>query len=102
MAAFSPESWELGLVAFHDGRPIGVQAVLAKAFAADRTVATGSWLGRAFQGQGLGTEMRAAVLTLAFAGLGAAARPLRGDRGQPTVARRLSQVRATSTPGSPR
>ena len=71
VAAFSPESWELGLVAFHDGRPIGVQAVLAKAFAADRTVATGSWLGRPFQGQGLGTEMRAAVLRLAFAGLGA-------------------------------
>ena len=52
LAAFSPESWELGLVAFHDGRPIGVQAVLAKAFAADRTVATGSWLGRAVPGAG--------------------------------------------------
>ena len=32
---------------------------------------TGSWLGRAFHGQGYGTEMRAAVLDLAFDGLGA-------------------------------
>jgi RimJ/RimL family protein N-acetyltransferase len=34
-------------------------------------VATGSWLGRELQGRGLGTEMRAAVLELAFRGLGA-------------------------------
>ena len=33
---------------------------------------TGSWLGRSFQGRGIGTEMRAAVLELAFRGLGAA------------------------------
>ncbi len=69
---FSPGSWELGLVAFHDGRPVGVQALAAKSFASDRTVSTGSWLGRDVQGQGLGTEMRAAVLSLAFSGLGAA------------------------------
>jgi RimJ/RimL family protein N-acetyltransferase len=31
----------------------------------------GSWLGRDHQGQGIGTGMRAAVLWLAFAGLGA-------------------------------
>jgi RimJ/RimL family protein N-acetyltransferase len=72
LEAFSPENWELALVAFHNGDPIGVQAVRANSFAADRSVATGSWLGREFQGYGLGTEMRAAVLTLAFAGLGAA------------------------------
>jgi RimJ/RimL family protein N-acetyltransferase len=34
-------------------------------------VHTGSWLGRDHQGQGIGTQMRAAVLWLAFAGLGA-------------------------------
>ena len=37
-----------------------------------RTVETGSWLGRAHQGRGLGTEVRRANLHLAFAGLGAA------------------------------
>jgi RimJ/RimL family protein N-acetyltransferase len=36
-----------------------------------REVHTGSWLGRRHQGRGIGTEMRAAVLHLAFAGLGA-------------------------------
>jgi len=34
-------------------------------------VSTGSWLGRHYQGQGIGTQMRAAVLVLAFEGLGA-------------------------------
>jgi RimJ/RimL family protein N-acetyltransferase len=34
-------------------------------------VTTGSWLGKEWQGQGLGTEMRAAVLQLAFGGLAA-------------------------------
>ena len=36
-------------------------------------MATGSWLGSRFQGQGVGTEMRAAVVELAFHELGAAA-----------------------------
>lgn len=38
-----------------------------------REVSTGSWPGLAHQGRGLGTEMRAAVLHPAFAGLGARA-----------------------------
>ncbi len=71
LATLTSRSWELGLVAFHEGRPIGVQALAAEAFASDRTVTTGSWLGGEFQDQGLGTEMRAAVLQLAFDGLGA-------------------------------
>ncbi len=32
---------------------------------------TGSWLGRAHQGRGLGKEMRQAALHIIFAGLGA-------------------------------
>lgn len=36
-----------------------------------REVHTGSWLGRRYQGQGIGTQMRAAVLHLALDGLGA-------------------------------
>ena len=54
-----------------DGRPIGAQSIDAEAFAIHRTVATGSWLGLQFQGRGFGREMRAAVLGLAFDGLGA-------------------------------
>jgi RimJ/RimL family protein N-acetyltransferase len=40
-------------------------------FPALREVRTGSWLGRAHQGRGIGKEMRSAVLHLAFEGLGA-------------------------------
>ena len=54
-----------------EDRPIGIQELRATGFPTLRTVETGSWLGRAFQGQGIGTEMRAAVLALAFDGLGA-------------------------------
>jgi RimJ/RimL family protein N-acetyltransferase len=65
------EHWRLELITFRDGEPIGSQGVGADNFAAEREVFTGSWLGRGWQGQGLGTEQRAAVLTLAFDGLGA-------------------------------
>ena len=54
-----------------DGKPVGVQDLGAVHFRAVRSVETGSWLGRAHQGQGLGREMREAILHLAFAGLGA-------------------------------
>ena len=70
-AGWQPENWSLGLVAIADGRVVGTQGVDAERFATMREVGTGSWLGRAEQGRGLGTEMRAAVLELAFAGLGA-------------------------------
>jgi RimJ/RimL family protein N-acetyltransferase len=65
------EEWSLHLLAFFDGKPIGTQSVRAVRFAQRREVDTGSWLGQAFQRQGLGTEMRAAVLELAFGALGA-------------------------------
>jgi RimJ/RimL family protein N-acetyltransferase/predicted GNAT family acetyltransferase len=68
---WQPEDWQLNLVAFHRGRPIGVQGIGAERFAGRRRVATGSWLGREWQGQGLGTEMRAAVLQFAFEDLNA-------------------------------
>jgi len=70
---WSPESWECNFVTLVEGRPIGTQAVSAKSFATSREVTTGSWLGAPFQGQGYGTEQRAAVLELAFRGLGAEA-----------------------------
>jgi RimJ/RimL family protein N-acetyltransferase len=53
------------------GRIVGVQEVGAKHFALTRTVSTGSWVGRDHQSAGHGKAMRAAVLHLAFAGLGA-------------------------------
>ncbi|HEY8452094.1 MAG: GNAT family protein [Micromonosporaceae bacterium] len=72
-ATWTPQRWTLMLAVFHDGAPVGCQDVAAKDFALLREVRTGSWLGRTFQGRGFGKQMRAAVLHLAFAGLGAAA-----------------------------
>jgi RimJ/RimL family protein N-acetyltransferase len=68
---FAPEAWGLNLMVELDGVPIGSQSVHADRFSVLRTVDTGSWLGRPYQGRGLGTEMRAAVLAFAFDGLGA-------------------------------
>jgi RimJ/RimL family protein N-acetyltransferase len=70
---WSPERWTYNLATFLDGRIIGVQTVEASDFAAERQIQTGSWLGEAFQRRGYGTEQRAAVLELAFRGLGAQA-----------------------------
>ena len=69
--SWSPDDWTLGLAVLADGRPIGVQDVMARDFAHRRTVLTGSWLGLEHQGKGYGTEMRAAVLWLAFEEIGA-------------------------------
>ena len=69
--ALSPEEWVLNFMVELNGRPIGAQSVDAEGFATFRTVHTGSWLGLAYQGRGLGKEMRAAVLGFAFDGLGA-------------------------------
>jgi RimJ/RimL family protein N-acetyltransferase len=70
---WAPEKWTCNLVTFLDGRAIGTQAIEARDFAHERTVGTGSWLGARYQGKGYGTEQRAAVLELAFRGLGARA-----------------------------
>jgi RimJ/RimL family protein N-acetyltransferase len=70
-ARFSPEDWRLSLAAIAGGRPIGVQDFWAQDFSHRRSVSTGSWIGKQFQRRGLGTEMRAAVLWLAFECLGA-------------------------------
>lgn len=69
--AWRTDAWTVELTPFLDGRPIGDQGLGAKKFAASRRVQTASWLGQPYQGHGLGTEMRVAVLELAFRGLGA-------------------------------
>jgi len=70
-AAWRSDRWHLLLGVWAEGEAAGSQAIDAQDFAATRTVETGSWLGERFQRSGYGTEMRAAVLELAFAGLGA-------------------------------
>lgn len=68
-----PDDWRLELGVFLAGCPIGVQVINAERFAQERTIGSASWLGRAWHGRGYGTEMRTAILELAFAGLGAQA-----------------------------
>lgn len=70
-AEVTPEHWDLPLAVLAGGRPVGVCTVHAEQFPARRSVTTGSWLGRAHQGRGLGREMRQAALHLIFAGFGA-------------------------------
>ena len=53
------------------GAIVGSQSVHADQFGVHRVVDTGSWLARGWQGQGIGKEMRHAVLAFAFDGLGA-------------------------------
>jgi RimJ/RimL family protein N-acetyltransferase len=71
LGAWNPNDWSLGLTVFRDGVAVGVQNLLATDLGITHLVRTSSWLGREYQGQGIGTEMRAAALHLAFDGLGA-------------------------------
>jgi RimJ/RimL family protein N-acetyltransferase len=70
-ADWSVENWRLPLAVIADGTVVGVQDMAGDGFLRRRVVHTGSWLGRAHQGQGLGKEMRLAVLHLGFLGLDA-------------------------------
>jgi RimJ/RimL family protein N-acetyltransferase len=70
-AHWSVDDWLFTGAVFVEGRPVGVQGMLAKKFRIVRSVESGSWLGKKYQGQGLGREMREAMLHFAFAGLGA-------------------------------
>lgn len=70
-ASWSPDDWCCGMAVVVDGAVVGAQDVLGSHFRATKAVKTGSWLTQARQGQGIGKEMRAAILHLAFAGLGA-------------------------------
>jgi RimJ/RimL family protein N-acetyltransferase len=69
--AFTAEGWNLGLVTVVDGAVVGTQGIEAGRFPVLREVETGSWLGLGYHGRGIGTEMRHAIVHLAFAGLGA-------------------------------
>jgi RimJ/RimL family protein N-acetyltransferase len=70
-ARWSVDDWVLTLGVWEAGTPVGFQDVRAERFPVFRTVHTGSWLGTAFQGRGIGKQMRQAVLALAFDHLGA-------------------------------
>ena len=102
---WSPDDWSLLLGVWSEAGVMGVQEVAAKAFRAERRVVTGSCLGARFQGRGYGTEMRAAVLELAFRGLGAATAvsgALEGNVASARVSAKLGYEEAGEGTASPR
>jgi RimJ/RimL family protein N-acetyltransferase len=72
MATWRTEDWVLPFTVLRDGELLGVQALEGKDFAVRRVVDSYSWLLTQARGQGVGKQMRAAVLELAFRGIGAA------------------------------
>lgn len=72
-AEFAPQAWGLHLAVFHEGRLVGTQGFETSDYLITRTGETGSWLGREFQGRGIGTAMRRAICAFAFDHLGAVA-----------------------------
>ena len=65
-AEFSPGRWTAPLAVLWDGEPAGVQELFGDKYLVNRTTETGSWLGRRFQGRGIGTAMRQVIAAFAF------------------------------------
>jgi len=70
-AATSPAAWTINLATMVDGTVVGSTGLITHNFQTLRAFETGSWLGRQFQGQGIGKEMRLASLQLGFLGFDA-------------------------------
>lgn len=93
---WKPEDWTCAFAVKFGDVAIGVQAISGKDFSLLREVRTGSWLGLPFQGHGYGTEMRTAVLHLAFELLGATharTTAMAGNRRSLGVTRKLGYER---------
>lgn len=70
-AAVSPDRWIINFGVWIDDDFAGVQEIMTTDFPFLKTVRSGSWLTRSRQGNGIGTEMRQAVMAYAFDYLGA-------------------------------
>lgn len=65
-ASCRPEAFDLVLAVRYAGVLVGIQVLHTRDFAVTRTGETGSWLGLAHQGRGVGTRMRQAICAFAF------------------------------------
>ena len=72
LGLWSPDDWALPFVVRSAGEVVGAQWLEGPDWRADHLVDSSSWLVPAARGRGLGKQMRAAVLALAFG-------PLRAD-----------------------
>ncbi len=73
LGAWTADAWKIPFVVEIEQRPLGIQTLEGEDFARRRVVDTASWLLADARSRGIGREMRAAVLHLAFEGLGARA-----------------------------
>ena len=73
LGLWSPDDWALPFVVRSEGVVVGAQWLEGPDWRADRTVDSSSWLVPPARGRGLGQQMRAAVLALAFGPLRAEA-----------------------------
>src|SRR5207244_2787933 len=71
-AELDVDAWTLPFMVLDQGEPVRVQDLKGRRLPVTGSVHTGSWLVQRHQGRGVGKEMLAAVLHLAFAGFGAA------------------------------
>ncbi|MEP1123887.1 MAG: GNAT family protein [Ilumatobacter sp.] len=67
-----PDAWRLTFVVVVDGEPVGQQDLTGNDFDDFGTVESTSWVSTDHRRRGIGSEMRSAILHLAFEGLGAA------------------------------
>lgn len=105
VTAWRPEAWRIDFLVWESGSLVGAQGVSSTDFPNVRTVETGSWVGAAYQGRGIGTEMRAAALELIFRGLGAVAATsgwLEGNRSSARVSEKLGYHETGVSEMSPR
>jgi RimJ/RimL family protein N-acetyltransferase len=65
-AEFSPAQWTADFAVFWNGELVGSQGISTRDYLITRTGETGSWLGRRFQGRGIGTAMRQVICALAL------------------------------------
>lgn len=102
---WSADRWALNLLVWKDRTLVGSQSLAAEEFATAHSVHTGSWLGKRHQRLGIGTEMRAAVLELAFRGLRANTAEsswLEGNEASRRVSEKLAYRTIGATHQSPR
>jgi len=65
-ASFSPARWNADFAVFFDGALAGTQGFITRDYLVTRGGETGSWLGRRFQGRGIGTAMRQVICAFLF------------------------------------
>jgi len=105
LTAWRPDAWRIDFLVWEHGSLVGAQGISSTDFASQRTVETGSWVGAAHQGRGIGTEMRSAALALIFRGLGAVAATsgwLEGNASSARVSEKLGYREKGTSEMSPR